>query len=48
MSKDPVDVEKDCGIDCEGANGMDAWATEMLTGEAEEENGEATESDEKL
>ena len=48
VSKDFVDVEKKCGMDCEVANRMDAWAGEMLTGEAEEENGEATESDEKL
>ena len=48
MSKDFVDVEKDCGIDCEGTNGMDAWAGEMLIGKKEEENGEPTESDKKL
>ena len=48
MSKDFVDVEKDCGIDCEGTNGMGAWAGEMLIGKEEEENGEPTESDIKL
>ena len=49
MSKDFVDVERDCGVNCEGTHGMGAWAGEMLKRMKEEENDEEpTESEKKL
>ena len=48
MSKDFVDAEKECGIDCKGTNGMGAWAGEMWIGKKDEESGEPAESDKEL
>ena len=48
MSKDFVNVEKDCGIGCEGTNGMGVWAGDIRIDKEEEENDEPTESDIKL
>ena len=47
MSKDFVNVEKDCGIGCEGTNGMDSWEGEMCMCK-KSENGKATEGDKEL
>ena len=39
MGEKAVYVERDCGVDCESLNGLDALVKEMPKGGREKENG---------
>ena len=48
MGEKAVYVERDCGVDCESLNGLDALVKEMPKVGGEKENGEPRESNDKL